>query len=78
MSYLVTPTISENGRVVEMTPEMTSAAGVAEGSLVVLYLSNGAVSAEILPPPSEDITRSVRESVDKFRDAFAEKKRLGD
>jgi hypothetical protein len=78
MSDLITPTKSESGWVVQMTPEMERAARVAEGSLVILYLSDGKVSAELLPPPSDEIKRSVRESVEKFKDAFAEMKRLGD
>ena len=61
-----------------MSPEMARAAGVADGSLIVLYLKDGCVSAEILPPPTEEMRRSVQESIDKFGDAFAEMKRLGD
>ena len=61
-----------------MTPEMARAAGVADGSLIVLYLKDGGVAAEILPPATEEMKRSVEESIDKFRDAFAEMKRLGD
>lgn len=78
MSTLLTPNKTEQGWVVTMSPEMARAAGVAEGSLIVLYLKEGSVSAEILPPPSEEMQRSVQESIDKFGDAFAEMKRLGD
>jgi hypothetical protein len=78
MSTLLTPNKTEQGWVVTMSPEMARAAGVAEGSLIVLYLKEGSVSAEILPPPTEEMQRSVQESIDKFADAFAEMKRLGD
>jgi hypothetical protein len=61
-----------------MTPEMSADAGVASGSFIVLYLSDGHVSAEILTPVTEEMQRSVQESVDKFTDAFAELKRIGD
>lgn len=75
---ILTPNKTEQGWVVTMSPEMARAAGVAEGSLIVLYLKDGNVSAEILPPPTEEMRRSVQESIDKFGDAFAEMKRLGD
>lgn len=61
-----------------MTPEMAHAANVAEGSYVVLYLSDGNVTAEVLPPATEEMKQSVQRSIDKFGDAFAEMKRLGD
>ena len=61
-----------------MTPEMARAANVAEGSYVVLYLSDGNVTAEVLPPATEEMKESVERSIDKFGDAFAEMKRLGD
>lgn len=50
---------------------------VAAGSYIVLYLSDGRVSAEILPPATEEMQRSVQESVDKLKGAFSELKRLG-
>lgn len=78
MSESLTPTKTDQGWVVTMAPEMARAAGVAEGSLIVLYLKGDGVSAEILPPATEEVKRSVEESIDKFRDAFAEMKRLGD
>lgn len=64
--------------VVDMTAEMARAAGVAEGSLVVLYFKQGAVTAEILPPPSEELQAEVGQVVDDFSEAFAEMKRRGD
>jgi len=61
-----------------MTPEMAREAGVAEGSFLVIYLSQEGVAAEVLPPASDDVKESVRQSIEKFRDAYAEMKRLGD
>ncbi len=72
------PRQSERGWVIDMTPEMARAANVAEGSYVVLYLSDGNVTAEVLPPATEEMKQSVQRSIDKFGDAFAEMKRLGD
>jgi hypothetical protein len=64
--------------VVDMTPEMARAAGVAEGSLVVLYFKDGAVTAELLPPPSEELKEEVQQVIEEFGEAFAEMKRRGD
>jgi hypothetical protein len=74
----LTPRKSDHGWVVAMMPEMTSEAGVAEGSFLVFYLQEDQVSAEILPPATEEMKHGVEESVRKFGDAFAEMKRLGD
>lgn len=78
MFDLLTPQKTERGWVAPMTPEMATEAGAPEGSFLVFYLSKGGVSAEILPPATEEMKRSVQESIDKFKDAFAEMKRLGD
>ena len=75
---LLIPKKSEQGWVVDMTPEMAHAAGVAEGSHVVLYVGEGGITAEVLPAATEEIKQSVQRSIDKFGDAFAEMKRLGD
>lgn len=69
---------TEQGWTLAMLPEMAAAANVAEGSIIVLHLLPGKVEAEILPPPTDEMKRSVQESLDKFGDAFAEMKRLGD
>jgi len=70
--------IADAGWVLDMTPEMARAARVAEGSLVVFYFKDGAVSAEVLPSPSEELRAEVREIAGEFSDAFAEMKRRGD
>ncbi len=78
VSGLLTPQRTERGWVVSMTPEMAREADAAEGSFLIFYLHKGNVAAEILPPATEEQKRSVQESIDKFGDAFAEMKRLGD
>ena len=78
MSDLLTPQKTDHGWVVPMTPEMAHEAGAPEGSFLVFYLHKGGVSAEILPAATEEMKRSVQDSIDKFKDAFAEIKRLGD
>lgn len=66
------------GWVIEMTPEMARAAGVVEGSYVVLYVKEGSIMAEILPPASEEIKESTRRFVERNADFLEEMKRLGD
>lgn len=79
MSKSLTPVESDGqGWVINMTPEMARLANVPEGSYIVFYLSEGAVAAEILPPASPEIKDMVRQISEKFHDAFAEMKRLGD
>ena len=79
MSHLLTHVKPDNdGWVITMTPEMAHAAGVAEDSMIAFYLSDGAVTAQILPLASPELRADVHRIADKFRDAFAEMKRLGD
>lgn len=66
------------GWVIAMTPEMARAAAVAEGSYVVLYLKEGSVTAEILPPATEEMKESVRRFAERNADFLEEMKRLGD
>ncbi len=78
MTGLATFNKTERGWMVMMPPDMAAAAEVAAGSVVILHLFPGKVEAEILPPPTDEMKRSVKESIDKFGEAFAEMKRLGD
>jgi hypothetical protein len=79
VSKSLVPIEAENqGWVITMTPDMARLANVPEGSYIVFYLSDGAVSAEILPPASPEIKKMVRQISEQFHDAFAEMKRLGD
>lgn len=78
MAEVLTPTKSERGWVIPMTTEMAREAHAAEGSYLLIYLSESGISAEILPPVTEEIRDSVKHSIEKFGDAFAEIKRSGD
>jgi hypothetical protein len=78
MSDLLIPQKRERGWIISMTPEMAREADVAEGSLLAIYLSQTGVSVEVLPPATDEIKNSIQQSVEKFGDAFAEMKRLGD
>lgn len=78
MTESLTFSKSEQGWVLPMLPEMAEIAGVAKGSIIILHLQPGKIEAEILPPPTDEMKRGVQESIEKFGDAFAELKRLGD
>lgn len=78
MSELLTPQKTDRGWVLAMTQEMTREAGVDEGSYLVFYLNEGHASVEIFPPATGEMKQSIQQSIDKFKDAFAEMKRLGD
>ena len=76
---MLTPIKPEDqGWVVPMTPEMAQAAGVPDGSCVVLYLKDGSVTAEIMPPATAEMKESVRRFVERNADFLEEMKRLGD
>lgn len=68
----------DQGWALPMLPEMAAAAGVVEGSILVLHLRPGEIEAEILPPPTDEMKQAVQESIDKFGAAFEEMKRRGD
>jgi len=72
----ITPT--DEGWVVPMTQEMAHAARVAEGSYVVLHLKEGSITAEILPPATDEMKVSVRRFAERNTDFLEEIKRLGD
>lgn len=78
MSISLTPEKTDRGWVIEIPTEMALAMDVAEGSLAVLHTRAGTFEVEVLPPPSPELERSVERIHEKYKDAFAEMKRLGD
>jgi hypothetical protein len=78
MSDVLIPQKGERGWIISMTPEMAREADVAEGSLLVIYLNQTGISVEVFPPATDKIKNGIQQSVEKFGDAFAEMKRLGD
>lgn len=78
MPDLLTPEKTERGWIIAMSPEMANEAGVAVGSILIVYLGRDGVTAEILPPATDEIKQSVQHSIRKFDEVFAELKQLGD
>ncbi len=78
MSSILTPKKTEQGWIIEMPPEMARITRVAEGSLLVLQATEEGISTEILPPPSPELEASAQRLYQKYKDVFAELKRIGD
>jgi hypothetical protein len=75
------PTIPEKtalGWVVDVPNEIARELGVSEGSIAIIHAKDGRLELEILPPPSDQLTESVRQTYEQFEEAFDELKRLGD
>ena len=66
--------IESDKRHVEVADEI----GVEKNSIGLLGYKEGKVEVEILQPPTVDLEKSVDRILDKYQDAFAEMKRLGD
>lgn len=78
MSDVLSPQKTGRGWIMDVPSEMAEAMGVDEGSVLVLYPQEGGMSYEILPPLSPEMKASVLETCERFTEAFAEMKRLGD
>ena len=69
---------STHGWIIELPDDFAKDIGVEKGSIAVLYGNNGKVETEIISPPTPELEKSVNRIYDKYKDAFAEMKRLGD
>jgi hypothetical protein len=78
MGISLTPEKTGRGWVIEIPAEMAEAMRVAKGSLAVLHTKDGTFEVEVLSPPSPELERAVDRIHEKYKDAFAELKRLGD
>ncbi len=78
MMEAITIQKSDKGWIIELPDDFTQEIGVEKGSIAVLSGSNGKVETEIIPPISPELEKSVDRICDKWGDAFAEMKRLGD
>lgn len=63
---------------IEMPSHVANAIGVEEGSRLILQVRDGNISVELLPPASPEIKERAQRIAEKFKDAFAEMKRVGD
>jgi hypothetical protein len=75
---MLTPQRTGVGWILEIPPEMAALLKVDPASIVVLYPKEGALEAEILPPPSDELKADFERMFDKYHEALEELKRLGD
>ena len=68
---------SDKGWIIELPDDFTQEIGVEKGSIAVLSGSEGKIETEIILP-SPKIKKAVERIHEKWKDAFAEMKRLGD
>lgn len=78
MSAVLTPQRTKHGWVLEMTPEMIIAMGMAEGSKILLTSREGGINAEILPPLSPKMKKIAQHLLKKNQELYKELERLGD
>ena len=78
MGSIHTPTITKQAWVVDIPVEVVRTLNVPEGSVALLYASDGNLSVDILPPPSPELIDEVNETWDELQGAFEEMKRRGD
>lgn len=78
MSNVLTPHKTEHGWIIEIPDEIARAMDAPNGSLGLLYVRDGKIEVEILPPPSPGLDESVNRIHTKFKDAFEEMRRRGD
>ena len=78
MSNVMIPQKTQQGWILDLTPDFAQALGVEVGSKAILYANDGKISYEILPPLSSDLEASILRINERYKEAFAELKRLGD
>lgn len=69
---------SERGWIIELPDDFSQELGVEPESIGLLQVKNGKVEVEILPPPNKELSEASERIFNKYKDSFAEMKRLGD
>ena len=78
MSNQATIQKTDMGWIIEIPDEFADAIGIEKESLGLLQYKDGQIKVEILSPPSLQLKKSSARIGEKYKDAFAEMKRLGD
>ena len=78
MSSVMVPRKSKEGWIIDLAPDFAEALGVPEGSMAILYASDGKISTEIIPPPSPALEKSIQRISEKYKEAFEEMRKFGD
>ena len=69
---------TDKGWLIELPDEFTSEIGVSRNSIGLLQVNDGRIEVEIFPPPTPELDKTVDRIHEKYQDAFAEMKRVGD
>lgn len=69
---------TQRGWIIEFPDEFAESIGVEKNSIGLLGYKNGKIEVEVLPPPSEEIKEISERLGEKYKEFFAEMKRLGD
>lgn len=69
---------TQGGWIVEFPDEFAESIGVEKNSVGLLQCRDGKIEVEILPPPSPEIEEISKRLGNKYKDFFAEMKRIGD
>jgi hypothetical protein len=77
MSVLV-PQKSERGWIVELPDDFVEELGQEKGAIAVMYAWEGGIKTEVIPAPEPELENAIDRIYEKYKDAFAEMKRLGD
>lgn len=64
--------------IIELDPEIMELIGLPAGSLVALQRVDDGLKADLIPPASEELKKSLQRLHEKYKDVFAEMKRHGD
>jgi hypothetical protein len=78
MNHLSTIQKTEQGWIIEIPDDFADATGIARNSIGLLQAREGKIEVEILPPPSPQIEEISNRLGEKYKDFFAEMKRLDD
>ncbi|MEO8074246.1 MAG: hypothetical protein ABI686_13485 [Acidobacteriota bacterium] len=69
---------SQIGWIIEIPDEFAEKVGIEKNSIGLLEYKDGKIDVEILPPPSEKIEEISNRLGGKYKEFFAEMKRIGD
>ncbi|NOT62153.1 MAG: hypothetical protein HOP19_18220 [Acidobacteria bacterium] len=78
MSLAIAPRKTSQGWMIDLPDDMAEALNVAHGSIALLYVNDGNVETELLPPPTDELKDFFERTYAKYSDTFKELKRLGD
>jgi hypothetical protein len=78
MTAVLAPQKTDKGWMMDLPDDMAEALGVAHGSIALLYVNDGIIQTELLPPPSDELKDFFERTYEKYSDTFDELKRLGD